>query len=228
MRRDRDPPMHDRGIAATQKHGESSISPSVEQVYTPLTLPGLGTKTTYLHSQGTVGLDWRTSPGYTRRGGFYGVTLHDYADRDEKFGFREVDYDLIQHFPILREAWVISLRGRARTTYNKGDQQIPFFLLPYVGSGHTVRGFLSHRFHDQNALVLNAEWRIMVNRFMDTAFFYDAGKVTARKEDLDFNGLKSAYGFGVRFHGPFATPLRIEVARSTEGTRLVVATSPIF
>ena len=211
-----------------QKHGESSISPSVEQVYTPLTLPGLGTKTTYLHSQGTVGFDWRTSPGYTRRGGFYGVTLHDYADRDEKFGFREVDYDLIQHFPILREAWVISLRGRARTTYNKGDQQIPFFLLPYVGSGHTVRGFLSHRFHDQNALVLNAEWRIMVNRFMDTAFFYDAGKVTARKEDLDFNGLKSAYGFGVRFHGPFATPLRIEVARSTEGTRLVVATSPIF
>jgi hypothetical protein len=41
-------------------------------------------------------------------------------------------------------------------------------------------------------------------------------------------GMKSDYGFGVRFHGPFTTPLRVEVARSPEGTRLVVATSPIF
>ena len=42
----------------------------------------------------------------------------------------------------------------------------------------------------------------MVNRFIDTAVFYDAGKVAARTADLDFNGLKSDYGFGVRFHGP--------------------------
>ena len=150
--------------------------PSVETVYTPQTLPGLGTKTTYLHSQGTVGFDWRTSPGYSRRGGFYGVTLHDYADRDEQFGFRQIDYEAIQHFPILREAWVISLRGIARTTYSKSDQQVPFFMLPYVGGGSTLRGFTSHRFRDQNGLALQAEWRIMVNRFMDTAFFYDAGK----------------------------------------------------
>ena len=202
--------------------------PSVETAYTPQTLPGLETRTTYVHSQGTVGFDWRTSPGYSRRGGYYGVTLHDYTDRDEKFGFRQLNYELIQHFPILREAWVISLHGMADTVYTKTDQQIPFFLLNYVGSGHTLRGFISHRFRDQNRLVLQAEWRIMVNRFMDTAFFYDAGKVTARREDLDFKGLKSDYGFGVRFHGPFSTPLRAEVARSNEGFRYILAASPIF
>ena len=202
--------------------------PSVDTVFRPATLPGVGTKTTYLHSQGTVGFDWRTSPGYSRRGGFYGVTLHDYADRDEQFGFRQIDYEAIQHFPILREAWVISLRGVARNTYTKNDQQVPFFLLPYVGGGSTLRGFMSHRFRDQNALALQGEWRIMVNRYVDTAFFYDAGKVAARRSDLDFDGLKSDYGFGVRFHGPFATPLRVEVARSPEGLRLVVATHPIF
>jgi hypothetical protein len=202
--------------------------PSVETVYTPATLPGLQAKTTYLHSQGTVGFDWRTSPGYSRRGGFYGATLHDYTDKDEEFGFREVDYEAIQHIPILREAWVISLRAIARTTYSKDNQQVPFFMLPYVGSGSTLRGFTSHRFRDQNGLTLQAEWRIMANRFMDTAVFYDAGKVAARRADLDLNGLKSDYGFGVRFHGPFATPLRIEVARSPEGTRLVVSTHGIF
>jgi opacity protein-like surface antigen len=201
---------------------------SVDAVYTPRTLPGVGAETTYVHSQGTVAFDWRTSPGYSRRGGYYGVTLHDYTDRDKQFGFNQLDYEVIQHFPILREAWVISLRGIARTTYAKTDQQVPFFLMPYVGSGHSLRGFISHRFRDQNALILNAEWRIMVNRFMDTAFFYDTGKVAARRADLDFDGLKSDYGFGVRFHGPLATPLRVEVSRSPEGTRLVLATTPIF
>ena len=211
----------------SQRPAEGQVR-SVETVYTPATLPGLGTKTTYLHSQGTVGFDWRTSPGYSRRGGFYGVTLHDYADKDERFGFRQVDYEAIQHLPILREAWVLSLRAIARTTYSKPDQQVPFFLLPYVGSGSTLRAFTSHRFRDQNGLTLQAEWRIMVNRFMDTAVFYDTGKVAARRADLDLDGLKSDYGFGFRVHGPFATPLRIEVARCSEGLRLVFSTSPIF
>ena len=137
-------------VAASPARGASHRS---RRVYTPETLPGLGTKTTYLHTQGTVGFDWRTSPGYSRRGGFYGVTLHDYTDQDEEFGFRQVDYEAIQHFPILREAWVISLRGLAQTTYSKSDQQIPFFMLPYVGGGSTLRGFTSHRFRDQNSLL---------------------------------------------------------------------------
>ena len=211
----------------SQRPGEGT-SPSVDRIYTPATLPGLGARTTYVHSQGTVGFDWRTSPGYSRRGGFYGVTLHDYTDPDEKFGFRQLDYEAIQHFPIQRETWVISLRGEAQTSYAKSNQQIPFFLFPYVGSGSTLRGFISHRFRDQNRMLVQAEWRIMVNRFIDTAVFYDAGKVSARRADLDFDGLKSDYGFGVRFHGPFATPLRVEVANSTEGLRLIFSTQPVF
>jgi hypothetical protein len=212
----------------SQRPAKGTSFPSVETVYSPQTLPGLGTTTTYLHSQGTVGFDWRTSPGYARRGGFYGVTLHDYRDKDERFGFRQIDYEAIQHFPILREAWVISLHGLARTTSDKNQQQVPFFMLPYVGGGSTLRGFISHRFRDQNALALQAEWRIMVNRFLDTAIFYDAGKVAASKSDLGFNGLQHDYGFGVRFHGPFTTPLRIEVARSHERLSLIFSTTAIF
>ena len=105
---------------------------------------------------------------------------------------------------------------------------MPFFLLPYVGSGSTMRGFTSHRFRDQNGLTLQAEWRIMVNRFMDTAVFYDSGTVAARRSDFDFDEMKRDFGIGVRLHGPFSTPLRVEVARSPEGTRLVISTSPIF
>ena len=113
----------------SQDPGHGSF-PSVETVFTPETLPGLDATATYLHTQATVGFDWRTSPGYTRRGGYYGVTGHDYHDRDSQFGFRQVDYEAIQHFPILREAWVISLHGLVQTAFDKNDQQTPFFMLP--------------------------------------------------------------------------------------------------
>jgi outer membrane translocation and assembly module TamA len=77
-------------------------------------------------------------------------------------------------------------------------------------------------------VLLQAEWRIMVNRYFDTAVFYDAGQVAAHKSDFDFDRFKTDYGFGVRFHTPFATVLRVDVARSREGTTLVFATSPVF
>ena len=52
---------------------------------------------------------------------------------------------------------------------------------------------------------------------MDMALFYDAGKVTSSREDLDFDGLKSDWGFGVRFHFPGYTFLRLEGARGLKG-----------
>jgi len=206
----------------------AGTTPSVDEIYTRASLPGLGTTTTFLHTQATVGVDSRRSSGYARRGGFYGVTGHDYTDRDDALGFRQVEYEATQHIPILRETWVISLHGLAKTTWKKGDQAVPFYMLPALGGGSTLRGFSSFRFADRHSLLLQAEWRIIANRFLESSVFYDAGKVAARTSDLDLKHLKSDYGVGVRFHAPLATMLRVDVARSNEGTRLVFAVSPVF
>jgi hypothetical protein len=212
----------------SQEPGKGSF-PSVETVYTPETLPGLGARTTYLHTQGTLGLDWRTSPGYSRRGVYLGATLHDYNDRDGDFGFQMVQYEAIQHIPILRETWVLSLHQRVQTSSEKDGQQTPFFMLPALGGGSSLRGYGSWRFRDQHSLLLQAEWRIMINRYLDLAFFYDAGKVASRTKDLDLDDLHDDYGFGFRFHGPFATPLRIELSRSPESKfSLTFASSASF
>ena len=218
------------GIELSQwSQGSGESSPSVESVYTPATLPGLGAKVTYVHSQGTVGLDGRTSPGYTRRGAYVGATLHDFNDRDGSFGFRIAEYEGIAHLPILRETWVLSFHARMQHASEKDDQQIPFFMLPALGGGSSLRGYSSWRFRDQNSLLLQGEWRIMINRYLDLAFFYDAGKVAPRTSDIDLKHLKDDYGVGIRFHGPFATPLRIEVARSRESSfSLIFASSASF
>jgi hypothetical protein len=211
----------------TLKSGQGRY-PSIETVHTPATAPGLGASPTYLHSELAAGIDWRTSPGYSRKGGFYGVRWHDYADTDETYSFDRLDVDLVQHIPILRETWVISLRGAVQTTLGD-DDNVPFFLLPSLGSGSTLRAYPSWRFRDRHSLLTSAEWRWTPNRLgLDMAIFYDTGKVTASRDELDFDGLKSNWGLGVRFHGSVATPLRIEVAKGSEGWHLVFAGSAAF
>ena len=206
----------------------SGSSPSVEQKYTQATLPGLGASPIYLHTQATVGLDSRPARGYTRRGGFYGVTVHDYADSDSAFGFNQVDYTAIQHVPILREAWVLAFRAFAQTTYDKSGQQIPFFMMPSFSGGSDLRAYSSWRLRDQNSLLLQAEWRATVNRFFETALFFDAGKVAARRSDLDLHDMKTDYGIGFRLHGSMSTPLRIELATGNEGFVLNISASQVF
>jgi outer membrane translocation and assembly module TamA len=60
------------------------------------------------------------------------------------------------------------------------------------------------------------------------ALFYDAGKVTDRRSDLNFSRLKSDVGIGFRIHGPFSTPLRVDVAVGNEGWQLVISSAAPF
>ncbi len=123
---------------------------------------------------------------------------------------------------------MLSLRGRVETTSIKDDEVIPYFMLPSLGSGSTLRAFSSWRFRDRNSMLLQGEWRVMVNRVLDLALFYDTGKVTAHTSDLSFDGLKSDFGVGVRFHGPLSTPLRVEIAHGSEGLNIVFSSSSAF
>jgi outer membrane protein assembly factor BamA len=154
--------------------------------------------------------------------------LVNYTDRDDIYSFNRVDAEVIQHIPLLRETWVLSLHGRVQSVLDD-DDIVPYYLLPWLGSGNTLRAYPTGRFRDRHSLLTSAEFRWVPNRIaLDMAIFYDAGKVTRRREDLDFDGLKSNFGIGARFHGLGATPLRIELARGSEGFQLVFATSAAF
>jgi hypothetical protein len=202
--------------------------PPVQLVHSPATAPGLGANPNYLHSIASAGIDWRPGEGYARRGGLYGISYHNYADLDESYSFDRLDGEVVQHIPILRENWVVSLRARIETTLDDQDV-VPYFLLPALGSGSTLRGYSSWRFRDRHSELFSAEWRWIPSRFaLDMAIFYDAGKVTNRRSDLGFDGLKGDVGIGARFHGPASTPLRIELARGQEGLNLVFSGGAAF
>ena len=193
----------------------------------PLVTPGAGIDPNYVHSQVIGAIDFRDGLGYSRRGTLLQATLHDYRQQNGSgFDFQRVDGIAEQYIPILHGNWVIFLGLRASTTSVSTGNTVPLFLLPDVG-GRDLRGFVNYRFRDRHSIRFMAEYRWYVQEFVDFAIFYDAGKVASRREDLDFDALKSSVGAGIRFHGPQMTAFRLEVARSNEGIRLIFAFSPV-
>jgi hypothetical protein len=215
-------------ISQWQQKPGTGAAPSIEEVYTPEMVPGLGRSVTYVHSSVTTGIDRRPAADYARRGGFFGVVAHDFHHPAGAYGFRQWEYEALQHVPLLRDTWVLSFHARVTTTRAKPGQTVPFYMLPSLGGGSSLRGYSSWRFRDENSLLLQGEWRVIVNRFFDTAVFFDAGKVAAHARDLELDGMRHDVGFGVRFHGPISTPLRIDFARGDEGLHMVWAASASF
>jgi hypothetical protein len=209
--------------------GNSTLVPSIEEEFSPLEVPGLVADTQYTKSNFFAEFDWRQSPGYTTRGGFYRVDWYDYNERDQGiFSFHRWDVEAVQHIPMLRANQVIALRGLASFTDLDNTEQIPFFLLPKLGGGSELRGFRDFRFRDRYRMLLTAEYRWTPSKFMDMLLFYEAGKVANNKNDLDTKNLHKCYGIGARFHTPAFTVFRVELAHSVEGTRIILSGGAAF
>lgn len=204
----------------------AGAEPSIEERFDAATAPGLGSSPTYAHSTWSAGYDWRPAAGYARRGGAYGVSYHRY-DRAGAYAFDRLDAELVQHLPLGRETWVLS--GRARLQSSLGDDDVPYFLLPALGGGSTLRGYGSWRFRDRHALLVQGEFRWVPNLLgLDMAIFWDGGAVAAERGDLSLGRFAHDVGIGLRLHTPAATPIRVELARGDGRLRLVLAAKAVF
>jgi outer membrane protein assembly factor BamA len=168
--------------------------------------------------------------GYSGTGGLYRVQFDDYRQRDNgTHSFRSVEAEARQLIPLLRANWVIAVRALATVTDVDDANAVPYFMLPSLGGGNSLRGYSNFRFRDRNRLLMNAELRWTPAHFLDMAIFYDSGKVGSEWRDLDFTDLKKSYGIGMRVVGSNGYALGIEVARSRESAaRLLVTTGGSF
>ena len=216
------------GLLSIDTVSASDDSPDLADLLT--SPPGLEQGPRYLRSRGFAQVDWRQAPGYTGTGGLYRIEVLDYAERSgSHLSFRSAEAEVVQFVPILRANWVIALRGLATVTDDGTADDVPFYLMPWIGGSTSVRGYPSFRFRGNHRVLMNAEYRWTATRYLDMAVFYDTGKVAMRLEDLNLQGLKSGYGIGARFHGITRTVMRIEVARSDQGDwRLVWTTGAAF
>ena len=191
--------------------------------------PGMDEELNFNIVRGTVMFDWRTSPGYSTRGGLYRATFErNQETRSLPYSFNSQEYEIVQLVPLVREQFVLAARGLVTLTTPDGGNDVPVMLAPFLGSGSTLRGYATRRFTDRNRMLLSGEYRWRPSRYIDMALFMDAGQVAADRRDFDLGEFDVAWGLGARFHGPYFTALRLEVARGREGIRIIFAGSQPF
>ncbi len=194
----------------------------------PFGVEALRVAPTYSQARAFAEFDTRTTPGYTTRGGFYRVDLTNIRETGGGvYSFQRLDAEAQRFIPILRDNWVIALRGLVSTTTAGDGHEVPFFLLPALG-GHNLRGLPSWRFRDRNRVLMTGEYRWTAGPFVDMSLFLDAGTVAPRFDEIDLGRLTTSHGIGLTFHTPSQTALRVELARSHEGMGLVFSFSPRF
>jgi hypothetical protein len=206
--------------------GRATAISSIEERFDDFGAPALTVQPNYVHAD--VGVEAATLdvPGYPSRGGLYRVSLA--AFRDATFGrynFRRAEAEAAQYIPLGNRS-VIAMRGRLDATNASSDQQIPFYMLPSLGSSQSLRGYDDYRFRDRNAALASAEYRVRVARPVDLAVFYDAGSVAPTVRSLTRGPLHTDYGVGVRLHSSKHLIARLDVARSREGTHYGISFSP--
>lgn len=191
--------------------------------------PGLGEGLRYNVTRAGVAIDWRRSPGYSTRGGYYRAEWERHHETNNfPFSFDSQEYEVVQVLPFVREQFVLAARGLMTVTRTEAGHEVPVMLAPYLGSGGTLRGYTSRRFADRNRLLLTGEYRWRPSRYLDLALFLDAGQVAPDKHQFRDGDFETNWGIGARFHGPRFTAIRVEVARGREGLVLVVGSGQIF
>ena len=112
--------------------------------------------------------------------------------------------------------------------------ELPFFALPTLGGGRSLRGFIAGRFRDRSAWQGSAEYRFWVlprgfaipyaRSFrverVGLALFADVGSVQDDWHELFRAKVRASFGVGFRLALERAAPFRVDVGFSGDGTEV--------
>ena len=173
--------------------------------------------------------DSRKPASYARSGGLYRVDAAIYRPVNAgTTSFRRYDAEASRFIPVFRDNWVLALRARASAISVADGQAVPIFLLSSIGGGKSLRGYQTGRYRDNASMMFTAEYRWTAGQFVDMALFVDAGRVAPHLTALTIQDLNRSYGVGVTLHSFETSLVRLDVARTTQGTRVLVSFNPGF
>jgi hypothetical protein len=201
--------------------GHEDALAQTDQIFTAQTTPGLLNSSNFANAGGFLEYDWRNYPGDPAHGGFYTVRDSSFDDvRLGKYSFQRLDLEAQQYFGFLNDQHVIALRARVEATEPWAGQQVPFYLQPTLGGPDDLRGFRAFRFYDNNAAILNGEYRWNLLGSVGMALFVDAGQVYNKWQQINFRSLHHDYGFGFRIRSGNGVFMRIDTGFSREGVNV--------
>jgi hypothetical protein len=211
--------------------GNDPLVPSIELLHTGVGAPASQLDLDFVRLGGQTYFNYAGAPQRAPVGGRYLLSLNKYLDQTaDQYSFSRWEVDLQQYIPVFTPSRLIALRANAIGVIPDDGNDVPFYLQPTLGGSHTIRAYSHQRFRDRNAMVLQAEYRYILNDFMTGSVFYDTGKVAFDRRDLwDFDGMKNDYGISVRFGFAGIAALRAEIAwGGDEGTVYALRFSDVF
>jgi hypothetical protein len=210
-------------------HGYSS--PSIEQIYSEATAPGLIRQPAFAQFGEGVRVRPNLAAGYVRLN--YSFAFQQYVAPSSSFSFRRITTDLGHQFPLYRKtrtylprdfngpndcsadvtvhqcpAITRNLEGSfgfrflLTESFVPTGNVVPFYFDPTIG-GSDINGvpwlpsYQDYRFRGPNLMVLRATFEHSIYGPLGVTFMRDDGKVTLRREDIDFSHLAHSYAAGL-------------------------------
>jgi hypothetical protein len=216
------PPLRLGGTAALYVpdlgRGANRAVPSIEEVFPVSSVPGYSAEPSFGRYRGLVEFqnpaNAGTADGADRFHGTYQLALEAVRDLDTgRHNFRRWEVELQQRTPGVRPGHRLTLHGLVAAT--NSDADVPFYMLYTLGGGgglksfrpdmlgtdgtrDTLRGFRNFRFRDRNLLLMQAEYRIPLHRYVHSTVFIDAGQVAPDTSEL-FDDLRTSVGFSLGY-----------------------------
>lgn len=202
---------------------------STDRSYTEAQAPGIQRQTDFLQGGVFAAFDTRDIPGGPKSGTLLRADYIYNKDTDLKMNtHKRLNLEAQQYIPFFNKRRVIALRGRSELTYTNPGQIVPFYLQPVLGGSNDLRGFRPFRFHDDNLILFNAEYRYEIFAGLDMAVFADAGKVFHSRKQWNVHDMEGSYGIGMRFNARNAVVMRVDAGFSHEGFMVWLKFNNIF
>lgn len=190
-----------------QVEGAGPSAQSITALYP--TTPGLATQPSFTHYEVFLRPRFPARPPFNID---YKISYGYYQDHNTgQFSFRRLRVNAYNNYYPFHLAdhstngdIFFTLRGLIIASDTSAGHMVPFYLQPTLGgtdtnNDSTLRGFSDYQFRGPNAILMQAEYNHRLWKFLGGFAFYDAGKVTLLKSDLNFSNLRQSYGLGVSF-----------------------------
>jgi len=182
---------------------------SIGQVYDEATAPGLASQPTFLHVEALLRPHFSLASEHIqfnyrfRYGYFHDTDTGHYSFRRFVADFGHAIYPESQD-GIRRPDSVLNIRVRLAMSDVSSTNAIPFYLQETIGGSDidnqaTLRSFRDFRFRGPNSFLVQTEYDRRIIGPVGILAFYDAGKVTVARSDLNFSNLHQGFGGGLAF-----------------------------
>jgi len=129
------------------------------------------------------------------RGWYYNISAIFYSKAfGSDYDFNEFTFDLREFYHLI-QGHVIAFQ-----TYCKFARGYPpFYEVPRLGGGRTMRGYFEGRYRANNYITVQMEYKTVLFWKIGGVLFGGLGDVAAEFDHFKLTNLKYSYGFGLRY-----------------------------